>query len=817
MANIYELQSKELVSLLNSSSLGKVATIDIINEAKRKNEIPFVNNKKINFIQFLLSMMDKRHNKLVRNTITKDQDYEKAKEYARERNAERSASGRDIGSIPAIANPKRKESCRYNLQLFYETYFKAQLFPYSFSKAHIVAIKLLQKTILEGGLHAMAMPRGSGKTTMCEIATLWATVYHHRQYVVFIGSTRQDGLESLKSIKTQIETNEMFAEDFPEICYPIKALEGINIRTNGQMCMGERTHISWGDEEMVYPTIKGYETSGVILQATGMDARIRGRKFVTRDGKSIRPDLFITDDFQTDESAKNPDQCKKRLATINKAIIGLAGAGKAIAGFIPCTVIQLGDAADQLLDRKKHPHFQGIKTKMVITFPENLEIWKQYNQIKVDSLIEGKGSAAANAFYLANRKEMDKGCEVYWEDRYDRPSTDIKGNKIEGESSAIQNAMNLYFKDEESFYSEYQNEPKSLIDALQIIKPDKLMEKINRVPRRVVPVGCTKIVSFVDSHKDILYFVTMAFEENFTGHVIDYGTFPDQKMDYHYQKKVRFKLSNEFQGMGEEGCLRSGLEYLTEYLAPYEYPCQSGSTLKHASIMYDANWGLYTDLVYEFCRQSKYSNILIPSHGQFVGSNSTPFSEYKKKKGERIGLNWRIPATKGKRAISYMLIDTNYWKTFVHARFNTATADNGYFALFGNESSKHKMIADQLCISEYVKVEEEKKRKGRFVNEWHVMPNYNDNHLFDCVVGCYVLASYNGISLGKVAFQQVKKERKSFVLSELQPKKDQRPTSFSKINNQNVQKTVEKPQNPDKNEKKTLLLSEILRNKQNKR
>lgn len=810
MANVYQLQTKELVLLLNSSPLGKVATIDIIAEAKRKNEVPFVVDKKINLFLFLVSMMDKRHNKLVRNEISKDDDYEQAKEYARERNAERSASGRDIGSIPQVVNEKRKLSCKFSLKLFYITYFKSQLFPFEFSEAHDKAIELLEKTILYGGAHAMAMPRGTGKTTLCECAALWSTAFHHRKYVVFIGSTRQDGLKSLEAIKTQIETNELFAEDFPEICYPIKALEGINIRANGQICLGERTHISWGDEEIVYPTLQGYETSGVILQATGMDARIRGRKFVTRDGKSIRPDIVIVDDFQTDESAKNIDQCRKRLSTINKAILGLAGVGKSIACFIPCTVIELGDAADQLLDRQKYPYFQGIKTKMMISFPTNIDLWQKYNEVRSEGLINDKGIEPSNQFYIENREELDKGCVVYWKERYDRASVDSNGNKKAGEISAIQSAMNLYFKDEESFYSEYQNEPKSLIDSLQIMKSEDFAKKLNRVPRRIVPVGCTKVVSYVDIHKEILYYVTMAFEENFTGHVIDYGTLPDQKTEYHYQKKVKYKLESLFEKMGEEGYIRAGLEAVTNYLAPTEYISQSGQTFKHATIMFDANWGMFTDLVYEFCRQSAYAHILIPAHGQFVGSNSKPFSEYKRKKGERIGQNWRIPVTKGKRAISYMLIDTNYWKTFVHARINTAMGDNGYLALYGDNPKKHELFTDQLCKSEYVKVEEEKRRKGRFVNEWKVMVNFNDNHYFDCTVGCHVLANYNGITLGHVAFKNQKKERKSLVLSDIQKKAPEIIVKKQENSEIKVEKTAI-------NEKKQIVLSKIQNKNKNQR
>ena len=64
----------------------------------------------------------------------------------------------------------------------------------------------------------------------------------------------------------------------------------------------------------------------------------------------------------------------------------------------------------------------------------------------------------------------------------------------------------------------------------------------------------------------------------------------------------------------------------------------------------DANWGNSTDVVYEFCRQSAHSAVLLPSHGRFVGASSVPFSEYRRKRGDQLGHNWRIPGVAGKRA-----------------------------------------------------------------------------------------------------------------------------------------------------------------------
>ncbi len=47
-----------------------------------------------------------------------------------------------------------------------------------------------------------------------------------------------------------------------------------------------------------------------------------------------------------------------------------------------------------------------------------------------------------------------------------------------------------------------------------------------------------------------------------------------------------------------------------------------------------------------------------PQPRRFVGASSMPFSEYKRRPGDRVGLNWRIPNVHGKRAIRHVVYDT---------------------------------------------------------------------------------------------------------------------------------------------------------------
>jgi hypothetical protein len=232
-------------------------------------------------------------------------------------------------------------------------------------------------------------------------------------------------------------------EDFPEICYPIRCLEGIHHRANGQTLDGKRTLIEFTAQGIRLPRITGSPSSGSVIEAVGITAAIRGRKFRGHDGRQIRPDFVLLDDFQTRDSAKSFIQTRDRLAIIRGDILGLAGPKTKIALVAPCTVIYKGDGADQLLDRDKYPRFNGQKTRRLIQWPANMDIWDEYSQIRTL-----KGEKEATNFYTANRAQMDEGAVVSWPDRF-KPD----------ELSALQGAMNDYFDDPRSFFAESQGEP----------------------------------------------------------------------------------------------------------------------------------------------------------------------------------------------------------------------------------------------------------------------------------------------------------------------------------------------------------------------
>jgi hypothetical protein len=658
--------------------------------------------------------------------------YEKLKERAAARNKALSLAGRDIGELPPVMNPERKQQAALEFRFFCEQYFPLT-FHLPWSDDHLKVMAKIEQAVLRGGLFAMAMPRGAGKSSIAETACLWAVLYGHREFVCLIGSDEGHALEMLDSIKMELESNERLLEDFPEVVYPIRSLEGIANRCAGQLYQGQRTHIVWTNKEIVLPTVANSPASGAIIKVAGLTGRIRGMKFKRADGKTVRPSLVVLDDPQTDESARSPNQCAVRESILAGAILGLAGPGKKISGIMPCTVIRPGDMADNILNREKHPEWNGERTKLVYRFPTNERLWQTYAELRAESFRRGGRGEEATEFYRVNREAMDEGAMVAWPQRYNPD-----------ELSAIQHAMNLKLQDERAFWAEYQNEPMpEETEQNVILSADQIAAKLNHLPRGQVPLNANHLTMFIDVQQNLLYFVVAAWGEDFTGCVIDYGTFPEQKRPYFTLRDARPTLADITKASGLEGAIYAGLEQLTQRYLGREFPREDGAYLRIERCLVDANWGQSTDVVYQFCRQSPHAAVLMPSHGRFVGASSRPLHDYHPRPGDRVGLNWRIPVLQGRRAVRYVIYDTNYWKSFVHARLAVTMGDRGCLSLFGDRPDQHRLLAEHLTSESCVPTT----ARGRTVDEWKLRMPGLDNHWFDCLVGCAVAASIQGVSL----------------------------------------------------------------------
>ena len=297
------LRPSTLTRMLNSTPLGEVVSERRIREHRNRAGYRIGDDKRIDLLRYAAWLMWLHHNPKPKRhaqdppmeSMQTLSSYDAIKEAARARNAELSASGRDIGQMPAVVNPARKAKAETDFRFFCEAYF-GQTFNLPWSDDHLTVIARIETAVLHGGLFAMAMPRGSGKSSLAEVAGIWAMLIGAREFVCLIGSDAGHARNMLESIKVELETNELLLEDYPEAVFPIHALERIHNRAKGQLYQGKPTRITWTADEIVLPTIPDSKASGAIIRVAGIESRIRGMKFKRADGRAVRPSLVILDE-----------------------------------------------------------------------------------------------------------------------------------------------------------------------------------------------------------------------------------------------------------------------------------------------------------------------------------------------------------------------------------------------------------------------------------------------------------------------------------------------------------------------------------------
>jgi len=744
----HNMKPVEIARLMNSTPLGTVVDRSTVYRHQNRAGLRIASGassgkaRNIDLLRYTTWLFLEWKRQKTESVSVKDLS---AEEKHRLREAERSRrlseSVRDIGELPAVENPVRREACRYDLAKFIMTYAPEGKDP--FSEDHIRVIKRIENAIFHGGRFVEAVYRGFGKSTISELTAVWAACYGHKRFIPIIGANQTRASDNLDSIKGMFES-ELLLADFPEICYPIHCLEGINQRAHGQLYHGKPTYIEWSADYLVLPMIEGSEAAGSVILACGItSSKVRGMKKRRGDGVQLRPDFVIIDDPQDEESAASPQQITKRLNIIRKAIIRSAGHTTGMSVVMPCTVIQKDDLVDQLLDPKKNPAWQGERIPFVQKWSavhenkwlvEYARLRNTYNPDDPDDQLRAR--AEATAYYAANREEMDKGCTVSWEYCY---------AKDEGELSAIQHAYNAVIDDgEEVFASEFQNNPLTPPEEEGQLTVEEIIFRLNRLKRGDVPTTCEKLTSFIDVQGKCLYYVVCGWGTDFTGYIVDYGTFPRQNKSHFTLRDIKRTLQQAFPGTGQEGAWRSGMEALTQELLGKEWRRDDGTVLRISRCLIDANDGNAAQTVYDFCRQSAHAAIVMPSRGKGITASSTPFSDYRRKVGDRVSeYNWRIPAAPGRNAVRYILFDTNFWKSFVRSRWRVALGDPGCLSVYGKIPEHVRMFSEHM-VSEYsIRTE----GRGRVVDEWAMRPGRTENHFWDCLVGCAVAASEQGITL----------------------------------------------------------------------
>lgn len=293
---------------------------------------------------------------------------------------------------PPPLSGARRDMGRRSLAAFAQIYFPhyCALPP---SRMHRELYALLEDaTARRNQRIAVAAPRGHAKTTLVTtIYLLWCVCHDRERFIVLIGDTAQQAANHLSKVKHELESNVLLQADFPEVC----ELPGI------------RPHPRrWRSDEIV-------TRNGVMVTALGVGQRIRGRS-----NRQDRPGLIILDDADSDEAANSPDRRMKLIDHFDRAILkaGTPSANVIVVG----TILHYDTLLGRLVEQGRSPGWTTRVYRALSSWPERMDLWDRwesiYSGLVHDTTVhpDGSGTAAARAFYLAHRSEMDAGAVALW-------------------------------------------------------------------------------------------------------------------------------------------------------------------------------------------------------------------------------------------------------------------------------------------------------------------------------------------------------------------------------------------------------------------
>jgi Phage terminase large subunit (GpA) len=706
---------------------------------------------------------------------------EKHRERMKQQSRRNYADASDIGPIPEVVNPERRERCRLSLYEDLVTYYPNSTGLKPFSSAHRKVIDRMQWSVLEGQDVWNCVFRGFAKTSIAIGTASWALRNGHRKFIPMLAANKKFAVNLLRMLKSGLQTNEFLLEDFPEVCYPIRALEGKNQRCASQTSEGKPTLIVWSNDEIMLPTIEGSKASGGICLASGIMGALNGLVRTLNDGRNVRPDWWLADDLQTRATARSATQIENRLDALQHSVMMLGGHQETIGGCVNGTLFKPDDVMQQLANPELFPSFSGEIVPMVIQWPDAHETFWLDEYAKVLRAFDPKkpndrkrAFQEASSLYASRRAEADAGAEVTWEHCY---------KEKHGELSALQHAYNiLILQGDEVFATEcQQNVYLDAGETEQLCLTD-INLKLSGYKRGYVPPECVKLTAFVDVQESSLWWGVIAWTDAFGGFVIDYGAWPDQGTTDVHRNNVRKSIAQKYRNLGsKQARLRAAIADLSDELLSRQWSGDDGRTLEIVVMGIDVGDGDAAKPLRSWAidKENKWRSRIQPCMGIAVRPQDEPINERKKGKTEVArGLNWyclRDPEFKG-GTIQYT--NVNWWKSFVAARWRSASPrskndpgwrpnDGGSLYLWGTDPQVHTTFATMFLAERCERITNES--KGRSCDVWTIKNKSLPNEFLDILVGAAALASrQGGIELRDAGLSTaLTKKRKKLTAAEL--------------------------------------------------
>lgn len=640
-------------------------------------------------------------------------DYEERRDTtAADRVARSVAKRSEIGPLPPVRDPGRKERCAASLVEFGTVYGMATpdwrgMLERPPSERLADYASDLQTAIEHAGFVHRRLARGSGKSTWAKLAVAWGVATGRIHYPVIVAATAGLAQAILADVWRFFEESPLFGEDFPEVSHPIVSLGGKFQRMATQTLDGIRTMIHKTASNAVLPTVAGSPCSGSVIAAKGSGEAVRG---LVRG--SMRPDFVFLDDIQTREDAMSATVSRKICEWVKGDILGLGGA-RQISAVMTSTPICDGDVSEHFADRNLEPAWDVESEPMVVSWPTRMDLWDRYMEMLRADMISGDMAlSSSRGFYEGRREEMDAGAEVFDPGNFD-PRLELSG---------IQHAFNLLARmGEGAFQAECMLAPPKPV-TLVALRTEAVAGKVNHCERFHLPRGTVSAVAFVDVMATGLHYVCAAFGRGQVGAVIDYGRFPE-----------RGRLVPENTPQREtEAILARGLTALAERLASLPLVDAHGHPARLQAVWFDHRWNRNTVVA--------VANLLRRRTGvEFwtcAGFDSTGYNGGRGRNVIARGDNVDFREIDGQK---FAAQNSDYWKEQAQSAFLGEPLAPGSMSIFGDSAAEHAAFADQITAERLS--DKAKGARGHDIYRWTLRPG-SQNHWLDCLAGCMASASW---------------------------------------------------------------------------
>ena len=664
-------------------------------------------------------------------------EYEAFREQQADRRRRSSAAGRDIEIRFDTIDWDRRNVCEHEPELFLRTYLSEYFFrEFTESQREIVrAIACRMRG--EGSWQAIAAPRGDGKTTICKGLIVWGDLYGHIKFPVVIAANKDFAEAILEDVKEWVETSELLAEDFPEVCAPVHALGRMTQRGKGQTHNGEHTRIEWGTKRLRFPTITMPDgrlgaSSGSVLLCLSIEGPIKGRV----KGK-LRPDFCLIEDIEDEDSVDSVTETNMRERKLEKEVIGLGGAGQRIAIVMLCTIAVKDCIADRYTDMQRKPAWQGIRQAFVISWPDREDLWNEYMAKRQQDAMDGDPDGrTAHAFFQTHYDAMLKGFESNNPYRLD---TDTAADGTQKETSPAEHVYNLLADGQETYvWNELQNQPRNenAEDELRLTAP-RVMQKTSGLARGLVPSWCEALTSLTDVRGRQLHWGVWACRTGGTAWCVDYG------VETVHSPEGRL-MSDENRPLTEAAIYQALLVLRDQF--DHGWPVQ-GSEEDRWDLdvaLVDARW--LTSTICAFVRTDS-TGVWQAAMGCGDGQGQPRFKMPRKRpRGTRgIKRKWQgdgwFAAWQPEHKCNIIFYD-QIWKRRVQNGFLVDRDVPGSLCVWGDLPIRHKEFAEHICAERW---ERQWQQKGGWVSKW--VPVSKNNHWLDSTAGALAAASIAGVRM----------------------------------------------------------------------